>query len=74
LGFGVVETATAGVGVATAGLVVVLVVGAVGAAGLVAGFEGSKATFFDIHEAALLRVSSVIALHHYPVIQDNYFP
>jgi hypothetical protein len=64
LGFGVVETSTAGVGVATNGVVVVPVADVVVAAGLVAGFEGSKATFFDIHEAALIRVSSVIALHH----------
>jgi hypothetical protein len=64
LGFGVVETATAGVAVATTGVVVVPDAGVVVAAGLVAGFEGSKAKFFDIHDAALIRVSSVIALHH----------
>ena len=64
LGFGVVETATTGVGVATAGVVVATVAGVEGAAGLVAGFEGSKATFFYIHDAAMFFVSSVIALHH----------
>jgi hypothetical protein len=32
--------------------------------GGVTTFLGSKATFFDIHEVPLLRVSSVIMLHH----------
>ena len=64
MGFGVVETATTGAGLATAGVVVATVAGVEGAAGLVAGFEESKATFFDIHDAALFFVSSVIALHH----------
>jgi hypothetical protein len=63
-GLGVVDTATTGVGVATAGVVVVVaVVGVVVVVGFT-HFEGSKATFFDIHEEPLLRVSSVIALHH----------
>jgi len=63
-GLGVVETATTGVGVATAGVVVVVAVVDVVVVVGFTHFEGSKATFFDIHEEPLFRVSSVIALHH----------
>ena len=64
LGFGVVETATTGAGVATAGVVVVVPVAGVVVVVGFTHFEGSKATFFDIHDAAMFFVSSVIALHH----------
>ena len=63
MGFGVVETATTGAGVATAGVVVVPVAGVVVVVGFT-HFERSKATFFYIHDAAMFFVSSVIALHH----------
>jgi len=48
-GFGVVETAITGAGVATAGVVVVVPVAGVVVIVGFTHFEGSKATFFDIH-------------------------
>ena len=49
---------------ATAGVVVVVPVAGVVVVVGFTHFEGSKATFFYIHDAAMFFVSSVIALHH----------